>query len=252
MQSPILYRAVWLLTLFWLAGFSGCAGHRNNIDYQMEQMSTKHAMVPQSYPQSAAPQEGSLWQANSTLNGMFIDVRARNVGDIVTVQIEENAKASNKANTETERQSGLEAGIQKLFGLEEWWNNEVLPDIPSALPKLTPFGDPAIKGNMKSSFEGDGETSRSGNLEAFITCRVVAVMPNGNLKIVGTREVMVNYENQMIILSGIIRPRDISDNNIILSTFISDAKIAYSGSGIVDDRQRPGWLTNLMNSVWPF
>jgi len=77
-------------------------------------------------------------------------------------------------------------------------------------------------------------------------------MANGNLKIVGTREVMVNHENQLIILSGIIRPRDISDTNVILSTFISDAKIAYSGSGVIDDRQRPGWLANLLNNVWPF
>ena len=252
MQFNIHFLKALPMILLLLAAFSGCAGNRNNIDYQMEQMSTKQLMIPQAYPQSEAAQEGSLWQANSSLNGMFIDVRARNVGDIVTVRIEENARASNKANTETERSSGLEAGIQELFGLEDWWTDEVLPDIPSDLPKLTPFGDPAIKGNMKSSFEGDGETSRSGNLEAFITCRVVELLPNGNLKIVGTREVMVNYENQMIILSGIIRPRDISDDNIILSSFISDAKIAYSGSGIVDDRQRPGWLTNLMNSVWPF
>jgi flagellar L-ring protein precursor FlgH len=105
---------------------------------------------------------------------------------------------------------------------------------------------------MKSKFAGDGATTRSGTLSAFITCRVVDVRPNGNLKIVGTREVMVNNENQLIILSGIIRPRDISDENVIMSTFISDAKIAYSGSGIVDDRQRPGWLANLLNNVWPF
>jgi len=56
----------------------------------------------------------------------------------------------------------------------------------------------------------------------------------------------------MIILSGVIRPRDIADDNVILSTFVSDAKIAYSGSGIVNDRQRPGWLANLLNSIWPF
>jgi len=61
--------------------------------------------------------DGSLWQAGSSLNGMFIDTKARNVGDIVTVKIEESAKATNKANTETERSSNLEAGIEKLFGL---------------------------------------------------------------------------------------------------------------------------------------
>ena len=252
-MCPIIRRLTTHLTvLFLLVGFWGCAGNRNNIEYQMEQMAAKPIAVPQPYPQASVRHEGSLWQANSSLNGMFIDVRARNVGDIVTVQIEENAQASNRANTETDRESSLEAGIQKLFGFEDWWTNEVLPEVPDALPKITPFGDPAIKGSMKSFFEGDGETTRSGSLEAFITCRVVELLPNGNLKIVGTREVMVNYENQMIILSGIIRPRDISDNNIILSTFVSDAKIAYSGSGVVNDRQRPGWLTNLMNTVWPF
>jgi len=78
------------------------------------------------------------------------------------------------------------------------------------------------------------------------------VLRNGNLHIVGSREVLVNHETQMIILSGVIRPRDINDDNVILSTFVSDAKIAYSGSGIVNDRQRPGWLANLLNSVWPF
>ena len=252
MQNIIYQFTAVLIFLHLLVGFSGCAGNRNNIDYQMDQMAAKQMMIPQSYPQSSVGHEGSLWQANSSLNGMFIDVRARNVGDIVTVKIDENAKASNKANTETERNSNLEAGIEKLFGLEDWWTNQVLPDIPSDLPKLTPFGNPSVKGAMKSSFEGDGETSRSGSLDAFITCRVVDLLPNGNLKIVGMREVMVNYENQMIILSGIIRPRDIAEDNVILSTFISDAKIAYSGSGVVNDRQRPGWLTNLMNTVWPF
>jgi flagellar L-ring protein precursor FlgH len=62
----------------------------------------------------------------------------------------------------------------------------------------------------------------------------------------------VNHETQLIILSGIIRPRDIDLDNTILSTFVADAKIAYSGSGIIDDRQRPGWLANMLDSLWPF
>jgi len=235
-----------------LIGLGACAGNRNNIEYEMEKMAVKQSMIPQPVVSPPVDSEGSLWQAGSSLNGMFIDTKARNVGDIVTVRIEESAKATNKANTETERNSSLEAGIEKLFGLEDWWQNEILPDIGGSWPKINPFGNPSIKGSLKSDFEGDGETSRSGSLDAFITCRVMEVMSNGNLKIVGTREVMVNYENQMIILSGIIRPRDISENNVILSTFVSDAKIAYSGSGVVNDRQRPGWLSNLMNTVWPF
>jgi len=251
MQTIKKRLAAGILALLLLAGLGGCTGNRKNIQPAIQQMPPRQMMVRQPAA-SVEGDNGSLWQTRSSFNGLFIDTKARNLGDIVTVKIEESAKATNKANTETERTSGLEAGIDKLFGIEDWWQDEILPDVNGKWPKIDPFGNPSVKGSLKSDFKGDGETSRSGNLEAFITCRVVGVMANGNLKIVGTREVMVNHENQLIILSGIIRPRDISDTNIILSTFISDAKIAYSGSGVVNDRQRPGWLANLLNDVWPF
>ena len=249
--TPIrLTTAVFAVIL--IIGLAGCAGSRNSIQPALQKMQAQEEMAPHAAREPSVGNDGSLWQVRSSLNGMFIDTKARNVGDIVTVEIDESAKASNQANTETERTSSLEAGIEKLFGLEDWWTNQILPKTGNDFPKIDPFGNPSVKGSLKSKFAGDGATTRSGTLSAFITCRVVDVMPNGNLKIVGTREVMVNNENQLIILSGIIRPRDISDENVIMSTFISDAKIAYSGSGIVDDRQRPGWLANLLNNVWPF
>lgn len=243
---------LFVLVVFLVIFIAGCAGNQQSIQPALERMQAEEKMLQQPAPTPSADSDGSLWQVSSTFNGMFIDTKARNIGDIVTVEIDESAKASNKANTETGRTSSLEAGIDKLFGVEDWWQNEILPKISDDFPRINPFGNPSVKGSMQSKFAGDGATTRSGTLSAFITCRVVNVMPNGNLKIVGTREVMVNNENQLIILSGIIRPRDISDENVIKSTFISDAKIAYSGSGIVDDRQRPGWLANLLNNVWPF
>ena len=251
MQKSIRRLTATVFVLMLIVGFGGCAGNQKNIQPAIQQMPDHEEMVriPVTSP---ADNDGSLWQARSSLNGMFIDTKARNIGDIVTVKIEESSEASNQAKTETARSSSLEAGIQKLFGLEDWWQNEILSEVSDDLPKINPFGDPSVKGNLKSNFAGDGETTRRGNLSAFITCRVVDVMPNGNLKIVGTRELMVNHETQLIILSGVIRPRDISDGNVILSTFISNAKIAYSGSGVINDRQRPGWLANLLNNVWPF
>lgn len=205
---------------------------------------------------TAGPESGyadnSLWQAGSGVNGLFQDTKARRVGDIVTVRIDESSKATNKANTQTGRDSSLSAGIETLFGVENWWKDVLLKKLPSDAPKLSPFGGVAVKGGMQSEFSGDGSTSRSGDLTAFITCRVTEVLPNGNLRIVGTREVLVNHENQIIILSGVIRPRDITNDNIIKSTFVSDAKIAYSGTGVIDDRQRPGWMANLLNALWPF
>ena len=250
MQTTIKCLTAAILALL-LVGFGGCAGKRRNVQPAIQQMPSQ-SMIARPPVRLSQDNDGSLWQTRSSFNGLFIDTKARNIGDIVTVKIDESAQASNRANTETERSSGLEAGIDKLFGIEDWWQNEILTDVNDKWPKIDPFGNPSVKGSLKSDFKGDGETSRSGNLEAYITCRVVDVMANGNLKIVGTREVMVNHENQLIILSGTIRPRDISDTNVIMSTFISDAKIAYSGSGVVDDRQRPGWLANLLNNVWPF
>jgi flagellar L-ring protein FlgH len=243
-------QTIFLLIL--LISFSGCAGTRKSVPMAVPDMPARESTIADEEARLASREAGSLWQSNSSLNGLFIDTKARNIGDIVTVQIEESSKATNKADTKTGRSSSLEAGIQKLFGLEDWWQNEILPDVGGDWPKINPFGNPSVQGTMKSQFDGKGETSRSGNLSAYITCRVVDVMPNGNLKIVGTREVMVNHETQLIILSGVIRPRDISDRNVILSTFISDAKIAYSGTGVVDDRQRPGWLANILNGLWPF
>ena len=250
MQTTIKCLTAAILALL-LVGFGGCAGKRRNVQPAIQQMPSQ-SMIARPPVRLSQDNDGSLWQTRSSFNGLFIDTKARNIGDIVTVKINESAQASNRANTETERSSGLEAGIDKLFGIEDWWQNEILTDVNDKWPKIDPFGNPSVKGSLKSDFKGDGETSRSGNLEAYITCRVVDVMANGNLKIVGTREVMVNHENQLIILSGTIRPRDISDTNVIMSTFISDAKIAYSGSGVVDDRQQPGWLANLLNNVWPF
>jgi flagellar L-ring protein FlgH len=230
----------------------GCAAPRQVMPPVAQKVSLKEKPEIQEVPMLPPEHNGSLFEANSLFNDLFIDTKARKVGDIVTVKIAESSKATNSADTKTGRSSSLEAGIDTLFGGENWYENKVLDEIPNSLPRLNPFGNPSVKGSMESNHDGTGTTSRSGDLTAFITCRVTQKLPNGNLNIVGSREVMVNHETQMIILSGVIRPRDIADDNVILSTFISDAKIAYSGTGVINDRQRPGWLANLLNTVWPF
>ncbi|MGD2037885.1 MAG: flagellar basal body L-ring protein FlgH [Desulfobacterales bacterium] len=235
-----------------IAGLTGCAATRQALPPVAEKIPVKQTMQIKAEPLPPPEFQGSIYAAGSSFNDFFIDTKARQVGDIVTVKISESSKATNSADTKAGRTSSLEAGIDTLFGTEDWYRDKVLDNVPSALPKPDPFGNPSVKGSLSSDFDGSGSTSRSGDLSAFITCRVTEVLPNGNLYIVGSREVLVNHETQMIILSGVIRPRDINDDNVILSTFVSDAKIAYSGSGIVNDRQRPGWLANLLNSVWPF
>jgi flagellar L-ring protein precursor FlgH len=109
-----------------------------------------------------------------------------------------------------------------------------------------------LNANVSSKFEGSGSTTRKENLNATITAQVVDVLANGNLLIEGRRSVMVNNEDQIILLEGIVRPQDISANNIVYSAQIADARITYTGKGIISERQRPGWLMNILDYVWPF
>jgi flagellar L-ring protein precursor FlgH len=187
--------------------------------------------------------EGSLWNADGPMSDIFMDAKARRVGDIVTILVVEDSSASNNANTNTSRSSSLSMKLSNFLGLE---NNDRFPSGSG----FDPFG--SITGSTNNDFSGTGSTNRSGKLDATITARVTEVFPNGNLKIMGRREITINNEKQYIVLNGIIRSRDISADNIILSTSIADARIAYSGQGVINDRQDSGWLARILDTVWPF
>jgi flagellar L-ring protein precursor FlgH len=188
------------------------------------------------------PSEGSLWVERGGLSQMFINQKARLVGDIITIKIVEAATASNQASTNTDRKNDLSIGLTNFFNLEQRF--------PSTRKFFNPFS--GVESSSNSAFEGSGATVRSGALDAFITARIIQQLPNGNLIIEGNREVRVNNENQIITLTGMVRPRDISSENIVLSTYIADARISYSGTGVVNDRQKPGWLTRILDIIWPF
>jgi flagellar L-ring protein precursor FlgH len=200
-----------------------------------------HQDPPEVMP-ALANDQGSLWQDNSALGQMFINAKARHVGDILTVRIVETSSATNKASTKTGRTTTLDTGLDKFFGLEGNYTSDS--------PFFNPFGRAA--GSFSSDFDGSGSTARSNALTAYMTARIVDILPNGNLVIQGNREVRVNHENQIITLTGLVRPRDISADNVVLSTYLADARISYSGSGIINERQRPGWLTRVMGKIWPF
>lgn len=185
---------------------------------------------------------GSLWSDNTTLSHMFINAKARRVGDIVTIKIVESSSATNQANTDTDRTTSLDVGLTGFFNLEDRY--------PATRKFFNPFAP--VTSEYTGEFAGSGKTVRSGALTAYITARIIQIMPNGNFVIEGNREVRVNNENQIITLTGIVRPRDISSDNVIQSTYIADARISYSGSGIVNDQQRPGWLTRILDNIWPF
>lgn len=183
---------------------------------------------------------GSIWQSAS--GSLTDDVKARRRGDIITIVISETASASKEAKTGTSRDSSISAGMPHLLGLE---NTGIFKNNFSDLSKI-------INASSSSKFQGAGSTSRQENLKATITARVIDVLSNGNLMIEGRRNIRVNEEDQIIVLEGTVRSRDIAPDNTVNSIFVADARISYSGRGIISDRQSPGWLMNILDKIWPF
>lgn len=183
---------------------------------------------------------GSIWQGTSV--SLTEDYKARRKGDIVTILIVENASASKAAATDTKRATAISAGIPNFMGLE------AAPMFSRNLGDLSKL----LNASTDSTYAGSGSTSRKETLNATISAKVIDVLPSGNLQIEGRRNVKVNNEDQIIIVEGTVRPSDIGADNIVNSGFVADAKITYTGKGIISDRQRPGWLMNIIDKVWPF
>ncbi len=216
----------------------GCGAHTKEAKAPVEAVRDEAAIpVPQEQPS-----EGSLWTSHSAMASLFSDIKAHRVGDIVTISIVESSSASESAATDTSRDSSVRAGVETFLGFESQLMGQYENFNSSEM----------LKASLANEFQGSGRTVRSGKLTASITARIIEVLPNGNFVIEGRREIEVNHETQYIVISGIVRPEDISRDNIVLSTYISDARIAYSGRGVVNDLQYPGWFTRFLNKAWPF
>jgi flagellar L-ring protein precursor FlgH len=191
------------------------------------------------------PEEGSLWTEMSEVS-LFQDMKARKVGDTVTVRIVEDPEAELNANTKTSRSSGVEASKLKFLGY--------MKALAEKNPRLAqnPGTDDLILASLGLKHDGKGSTDRDGHVKAYISAVVEKVLFNGNLYIRGQREIRVNNETQYITLSGVVRPKDITSSNEVSSTYVADARITYSGTGPVADKQRVGWLGRALDYVWPF
>jgi len=229
-------QAVLVLSLIGLFGglFSGCAP----VHETSTAMPDLGAPPPKKIDPAGNP--GSLFQP-SQADYLFADNRATRVGDIVLVNIVEMSEAISESETTADRSSSLDFGVNSFFGQNQFMG------LPGEI------GDtPLVKAGSTNEFEGEGETSLQTQVTATVAARVVRVLPNGLMQVRGVREVRVNGENQIIAVSGLIRARDIGPENAITSNQLADAKIEYYGQGILADTQRPGWMTRVLNNVWPF
>lgn len=158
----------------------------------------------------------SLYQPSS-YKALTSDLRARQVGDLITVMVYESASASSTANTSAGRDAGVALDVQ---GTGKSYSAGI---------------------NASNQTDGRGRTQREGKVLAQITVTIRAISANGDLLIAGEQLLEINNEKQQIAVEGQIRPQDVSDTNVVLSTRIANAKISYSGQGDLADKQRPAW-----------
>jgi flagellar L-ring protein precursor FlgH len=167
----------------------------------------------------------------NAFNSLFSDHKASRIGDAITIIVTESSQATNNAATNAGRSSDINfSGSGALDATT----------LPSANLELTSGND----------FQGSGGTQSSGMVKTKISATIDSVLANGNMRITGNRKISINGEEQTILIRGIVRASDISADNTVLSYNISDAEITIEGSGLIDNAQKPGWLTKIFH--WLF
>jgi flagellar L-ring protein precursor FlgH len=187
--------------------------------------------------QQPKPVDGAIFNAYTNIN-IYSDGRAHRVGDIITVVLSEQTQSSKTASTSTDKSSSMSLPQATVLG-----------------SGLSAFGLP-ISANLDSTgntFDGEGSSDMSNSLSGDITVTVHEVLPNGILVVRGEKWLTLNQGDEYITVSGMVRPQDIESDNTVESTKLADARIAYSGTGSVQNSNVQGWLSKFFISpLWPF
>jgi len=209
---------------------AACAGRPDIDDARMD----SPMPIPQVY---AKPESGAIFAAGNEIR-LFEDRKAGRVGDILTIRLVEQTRASKDSATSTSKESGAELTNPTVFGRP-----------------VTRGGVPILEGSLEGSrsFDGSGSSSQSNSLTGEITVTVIEQMPSGNLVVEGEKWLTINQGREFIRVRGVIRPTDILTDNSVFSTRIANAQIAYSAKGALADANRMGLLARFFNSpIFPF
>ena len=182
---------------------------------------------------------GAIYQQGQS--GLFsADRRARKVGDILTVDFNEVFAATKAQSAASAKADSFELGL------------------PVGLPNMLTGGlangtaDNALTASTAQTFSGSGNAAQSNSLTGRLSVTVVRIFENGNMGILGQKELTLNNGKEYIRVSGIVRPEDISAGNTVPSNRLADAQISYTGAGNIADSSKPGWLSRAMRAISPF
>ena len=190
-------------------------------------------MLPPPVPRT----DGAIYQAGQQME-LFADLKARRVGDVLTIVLNESTNAAKTAVTKTAKTTSAANTGPTIFG-----------------KTITTKGVPILNTtfNGADSFAGEGSSAQSNSLAGSLTVTVIEVQPNGNLVVQGDKTLKLNQGDEFIHIAGVVRPADIATNNTVTSDKLADARISYSGKGAVDSTNRMGWLARFFNSPFaPF
>jgi flagellar L-ring protein precursor FlgH len=226
---PAFSKTVRALVVLGTLALAGCAAQQARDDSQWA------ATAPMEHPAPPAA-DGSIYHDVQNME-LFADPRAHRAGDILTVVLVESTQASKKASTSTDKA------------------DKTAIDAPTILGQTLSIGGKAATTgtNATRSFAGDGSSSQSNQLTGQITVTVAQRLSNGNLEIRGEKWLTINQGQELVRISGIVRPQDIGQDNTVASTRVADARIAYTGRGSLADAHTQGWRSRFFNSKWmPF
>lgn len=186
---------------------------------------------------AGAESPGSLFSSGGTLSDIAMDVRARRIDDVVTIIVNEQASAVSTGQTKTSRASSANSAITSAAGQLK---------ATGALANL-------LTTNTNTALDGEGTTSRTTTLSTTLSARVIDVLPNGYLVIEGSKTVLVNSENQVVTLRGVVRPTDLSSTNMVPSDSVAQMELKINGKGVVNDAiHRPNILYRILLGLLPF
>ena len=214
----------------------GRAPNFTPIDNNAEHYAMSMPVLPET-DRRPAQSESSLWSGSP--RSLLGDRRAGQRGDILTVVIDIDESAEMQNSSSRSRSGSENMGVSSLFGL------------PERLPADISV-DPGVGFESSSESEGDGNVRRNEELELRVAATVVDVLPNGVLQIQGSQEVRVNYEIRELLVTGYVRPEDVSRQNEITYDKIASARISYGGRGQITDMQQPRYGQQIVDKVLPF
>lgn len=230
-----------LFGLLGLMGLAGCTGDQPRRDPEFA------AAMPAVRHEPEQRANGAIYQAGYTL-ALFEDVKARRIGDTLTIKLVEKTDASKSASSTLEKETTSTIENPTILGTTPRFN------LPGALP-LASTTDNTLETNLSSTheFSGEGDNTQKNSLTGDITVTVTDVLPNGNLVVRGEKRLNLNQGNEYVKISGIVRPVDIATDNSVISTKVADATIVYNGDGQTAAANKLAWLGRFfISAIFPF